>query len=58
MSTVRNAEALNDFNVLILCIGLALVLIVVVLSFREWRLRQNKKTGSQHSVNDRTHRSV
>lgn len=42
MSTVRNAEALNDFNVLILCIGLALVLIVVVLSFREWRLRQNK----------------
>lgn len=43
MSTVRNAEALNDFNVLILCIGLALVLIVVVLSFREWRLRQNKK---------------
>lgn len=43
MSTVRNTEALNDFNVLILCIGLALVLIVVVLSLREWRLRQTKQ---------------
>lgn len=43
MSNVRNAEALNDFNALILLVGVALVLIVVVLSLREWRLRQNKQ---------------
>jgi hypothetical protein len=43
MNTVQNTEALDGFNALILVIGLALLLMVVVLSFREWRLRQNRQ---------------
>ncbi|QXO10148.1 hypothetical protein pEaSNUABM37_00187 [Erwinia phage pEa_SNUABM_37] len=42
MNTVQNVEAVNSFNVLILVIGLALLLVVIVLSYREYRHRQFK----------------
>lgn len=43
MSTVQNTGALSGFNILVLVVGLLLLLAVIILGYREYRVRQLKK---------------